>query len=50
MSKSITSFQVAVEWSDKPNKMIRLDHDMPEELEAGLSEWFAEVEKEENSK
>lgn len=48
--RMITSFQVVVEWSDKPNKLIKLDNDMPKELEAELNEWFATIEYEENNK
>jgi len=47
---SVISWQLFAEWSHKPGEMVRVDDELPEELEEGLSNHFETMEQEENAK
>ena len=42
----IVGWNIYVEWSDNP-KLVRLDYELPDDLQQAIDDWFKEIENEE---
>lgn len=47
-NKHIVATQISVEWNDNP-KMVRLDAEMPDDLQELFDQWLSDIEHEVNS-